>query len=142
MAGKRSRTRRREEEGEDGDRPTPPRRVVRKTTPTLVWLALAAGIWLVAVGGVGVIWLASQAVGQAAQPKKTANEIHRGWMGRSYHDWMREYPDPDRSDFIGFGGQFIYARPLAISEKTGKPCGLEVKITEGTVDWVTEYPLK
>lgn len=115
----------------------------RSSPPRWVWLVVAIVLSLPVVGltTTGVVWVLS-ARGKVTQPKVKVSDIHKAWMGRSMHDWMREYGEADRNDYIGMGGQFIYNRPLAISDMTGKPCGLEVKITEGTVDWVTEYPLK
>lgn len=126
------------------ERVRPGRRVVRRSpTPWWVWLvvAVAVSVPMAGLAVAGGVWVLS-AGPKAQTPTRRVSDIHQAWMGRSMADWMREYPDADRNDYIGHGGQFVYNRPLAVSDTTGKPCGLEVRITDGTVDWVTEYPLR
>jgi hypothetical protein len=117
------------------------RRPARKRggLPGWAWALIVVGAVLLVCGGGSVVAVLAYSAKQASgTPKKTPADLHKEWAGRSQYDWIREFGEADRNDFDTGGGTFYYSRG-AVSEKTGKPTGVKVRIDGGTVTWVAEW---
>lgn len=110
----------------------------RSGFPVWGWLLLAMGVMVLGCGGSSIAAVVIFGRTAATAPTQKVSQLHQAWAGRSYHDWLREYGEGDRNDFVGYGGYFYYNRPLAISDRTGKPCGITARVTDGQVQWVME----
>lgn len=119
---------------DDDERPRPG----KGGMPGWAWAMIVVGILLFLGGGFTVVAVAMWSQKESGTPKKTPEQLHKEWAGRSQYDFVREFGDADRNDFDSGGGTFYYQRG-AVNAKTGKTTGIKVRIDGGQVTWVAEW---